>query len=142
MRRSLILLSLSIVALYLLLLPANHSEAEDAFWYAYDVENGSLIDTLHPHHLLYIPLNRAIYLTGITERSYPLMVGVNVVLGVATVCLFVLLLRKIGMPSGYALTMGASLAFSYGYWRYSVEVEVYILAAFAATLLCWVVLSN
>ncbi len=118
-------------AIYLCTLPVNRSEAEDAYMYAYDVETKSMQDLLHPHHLLYGPLGKGIYDVsreiGLAERALPVLVGLSLLSGICALALFSLLLGRYGgIGQSRALPLSACLGASYGFWRYSVEAEIYL----------------
>ncbi|MDA0322125.1 MAG: hypothetical protein O2923_05340 [Verrucomicrobia bacterium] len=118
-------------AIYLCTLPVNRSEAEDAYMYAYDVETKSIQDLLHPHHLLYGPIAKSIYDVsreiGLAERALPVLVGLSLFSGICALALFSLLLGRYGgIGQSTALPLSACLGASYGFWRYSVEAEIYL----------------
>jgi hypothetical protein len=122
-----------LAAFYIATTPANRSEADDAFWYAWDVEQSSWAGLLQPFHLLFLPLSRVVWLgastAGLAERSYPILTIMGAVAAAATVVIcWDLLVRRISMNRAQAAVAVGLLAFSYGFWRYSAEVEVYALA--------------
>lgn len=107
----------------LLTVPANHSEAEDAYFYARMVESGQGAELFHRHHLLYLPLGRCFWIAsrylGLADRALPALIGMSAIAGAATVMLL------------WGLFPGASwaavgLLFSYGFWRYSTTAEIYV----------------
>lgn len=116
--------------LYFASAPANHSEAEDAMKYMYQFSAGGVYDQFHPHHLLSNAFFHVLY-HGWNRFAAPvtpetLAVSVNVVFAMA--CLW--LMARIGLAMGLGTAPAAAAllftAFSYGFWRYSVECEVYI----------------
>lgn len=134
------LIVLSVV--YLVTSPDHRQEAEDSYDYAAAVEFGEFADLLYPYHLLYLPLVDSFYTPakalGIADRAHPLMVLLGAVTAAATVVLFVSLLRRwLQIPWAVAVFGGGALAFSYGFWRYSGEAEVYALASLIAVVLLW-----
>ncbi|AKJ65497.1 DUF2723 domain-containing protein [Kiritimatiella glycovorans] len=120
--------------LFLLTFPENHTEAEDAYDYAWNVERGGEA-LFHSFHLLYLPLMRA--LRGFirpfsTElHAYPVMAAVSLLSGAAAVAALFLVVRRL-RDTGVALFAAAGLTFSYGFWRYACEAEVYVPASLAA----------
>lgn len=129
--------AIALLALYSLTIPQNHTETEDAFDYAYRVRSGSTADLIFPHHLIYLPAARALYRTGLFPDAFSMMVRMNVLLGVGAVLLTCRVARdRFGLGAPAALVASAFLAFSYGFWRYSVAAEVYIPAIFVQALLC------
>lgn len=123
-------------ALVLLLLtcPANHTEAEDAFEYSRLVEQGSGAEIFHPRHLLYLPAGKAVVRLcqagGYGGRAYPVLVAISMFSGAAAL-VSVLGLMRLLVPSGSDGRFGAFLAmggllFSYGFWRYACETEIYV----------------
>ena len=49
---------LPMLAIYMLTLPNNHNEAEDALLYINKVQNGSFEELFHPSHMLHLPASR------------------------------------------------------------------------------------
>ncbi len=141
-RRSVAAIALFLLALaliYIITIPGNKTEADDAFHYSRQVELEDA-PAPHPHHLVYIPAMRMLFnmfqAVGYSGRPYPMLLAVSLVSGIG--CL-VLLLR--GIPFGdkrggwLAATMLAAL---YGFWRYSVDVEIVIPATLLAiAAFCW-----
>lgn len=110
----------------LLTVPANHSEAEDAYFYARIAEQGVPAEMFHAHHLLYLPLMRSLFVVaesvGYSGRSLPLLIGFSMLSGALAVCLFAVLAGK----KKTGVLFAAALLFSYGFWRYSTTAEIYI----------------
>lgn len=129
--------------LYALSIPQNHTETEDAYWYAFDVRTKGAAELLHPHHLIYLPVARLLYGTGLFGDAFNMMLWIDVLLGAATVALAWQIMRtRLNLRVESSLVGCALLALSYGFWRYSVAVEVYIPAMFAQALLCLAVLRK
>lgn len=126
---------------YLLTAPVNRSEAEDAYAYAWQVEQPSWQATVHPHHLLYGPAMKALLSAaralGYRGRSHPLMCGVGAFSAALALLLLFLLLRRSGIRTALAAASAAGLGVSYGFWRYAAEAEIYApAAALAVATLC------
>jgi hypothetical protein len=135
---------------YILTGPGNRTEADDAFWFAYDIENRNIRDLVgseHTAHLLFMPLARGLWnltkLLGFEVRAYDTIRLANCVLAAASVVLLGYTLRNRLRLSSFAAVAGAmGLALSYGFWRYSNETEVYALAVLMIVGLCWVCFSG
>lgn len=97
MRKTLFIFLGSLVLL-LLTIPANHLEAEDAYFYARMAEEGSGIELFHPHHLLYLPFVRTAFrcaqAVGYSGRAFPLLIALSALAGAAAVTIFARLLAK------------------------------------------------
>lgn len=123
----------ALLGFFMLTAPANHSEAEDAYYYARMAELGAWPEMFHAHHLVYLPLMRLIFravqFAGYTGRSFPVLAGVSMISGALAVCLFAALLRRAGAKKIAATSFACALLFSYGFWRYSTTVEIYMPAA-------------
>lgn len=128
-----IVLFAALLGFFVLTAPINHSEAEDAYYYARMAEQGMSSEMFHAHHLLYLPLTRivfhAVQLTGYAGRAFPVLTGISMISGALAVCLFAALLRRTGMKNRVVWPFSAALLFSYGFWRYSTTVEIYAPAA-------------
>ena len=142
-RRPALAVFVACTLLYALTVPQNHTETEDAYWYAFDVRTKAPTELLHPHHLLYLPVARLLYATGLFPDAFEMMLWIDVLLGAATVALAWKIMRtRLNLRAEASLVGCALLALSYGFWRYSVAVEVYIPAMFAQAMLCLVVFRS
>ena len=125
-RRNPILFFLAVFCFLLLTVPANHSEAEDTYFYALMTEQGPAAEMFHAHHLLYLPLMRSLFVVaesvGYSGRALPLLIGFSMLAGALAICLFSVLAGKGRRGVLFAL----ALLFSYGFWRYSTAAEIYI----------------
>lgn len=123
------------IAIVYLFFP-NNNHLQDSWGYAGSVKHG--VDLFYAHHLLYIPLNRIIYI-GL-KALFPsldalsLMQFINGV--VALCCLF--LLRKIIIKQTNDTSNANVWMFfvgcSFGLMRFAVEAEVYIIPIFLSLL--------
>ncbi len=145
-----ILLFLATLVFFALVAPGNHSEAEDAFEYSRLIEEGSGAVLFHPHHLLYLPAQKAVFQTaqmlGYDGRSYYVARTVSMFSASIALFLFFLIARRMCGGSQMLPIVGTlGLLFSYGFMRYACEVEIYLpamalaLAAIYATLRKWFV---
>lgn len=130
-----------VVALvYWATIPTNQTEADDSYWYALDVESEPVTRLFHVLHLLFLPSMQVIFLgvraLGLADQAFFVMLAVSLLLGAGTVALMFAVLRdRLSTPWPLALAGSALVAFSYGFWRYSVAVESYIPAMFFSTWL-------
>jgi hypothetical protein len=123
--------ALLFAALYLLTLTSVHTF--DALSYILDVDRKPWRELFHPHHLAYGPLGAGIRLAasslgweGSAER---LLQAANALAGGLGAGLFAALLARL-TGRWQAAALGALLlGASYAYWYYTVEVEVYTIAA-------------
>jgi len=126
------LLFVASILFFIVIMPGNHSEAEDAFEYARVIEQESGRILYHPHHIAYLPLQKAIYVgmkkMGYLGRAYPLAQAVSMVSGAFALLLFFSIVRQISKTKndGFAFLATAGLLFSYGFMRYACEVEIYL----------------
>ena len=120
--------------------PENRTEADDAFWYAWDVETAPWPGLLHPHHMLYLPICRLVWLVvralGLADRAYPALVVTGAITAAAAIVVsWDILVRRLNFDGSLAALAAGLLAFSYGFWRYSAEVEVYAFALLWSAIL-------
>lgn len=146
-KTSIYLFCLCLFAILVISVPENHTEAEDAFDYATQAEKSNGLTSYHVRHLLYIPFAHVAYVAasnfGIAGRSYDLMILISIVASVLTVLIYVMILRdRLRLPSRLAFLSALFLISSYGFWRYSVEAEVYALASLFVVLLLYMSLAE
>lgn len=127
-------LGLAVLVLLVVTPPVgNHSEAEDAFLYALQVESLPYSSLWHPHHAVYHPLMKTFYNLSGAERSFPVMQLFSRLCAAGAVVLFWLLLgRTVAFSPRSQIAVTACFALSYGFWRYANEVEVYSFAILVA----------
>jgi len=113
----------------------------DALSYILDVDRKPWSELFHPHHLLYGPL-------GAVIRALATVIGwhgsvavwlqvINAIAGAIGVTVLFVLCRSVTRSTGAALIASISMGFSYAYWYYAVEVEVYTLAVVALIAGLW-----
>ena len=148
------------LALYVLTISGNLSIAHDSIHYINRIDAGPTTDLAfrtdgvlrrdlfyHPHHLLYNGLASAwvalCRTAGVASDSSYLVSLLNAVFGSLTLCVFYLLLRtRLGLGRATALAGTALPALSFGFWFYSVCVEVYIIPVFLLTLSLYLLTSS
>jgi len=118
-------------ALYLLTWVGNVGDTDDVYYFAYLVENFPLNYVGDPRLMLYKSLMQGLYQVahalGIPITGLQLMRGFSALCGAAVVIVFFRLLARDLRVHVYAAAAGtALLAFSYGFWRYAIEAEVYV----------------
>jgi hypothetical protein len=140
----------ALAAIYMLTGPGNRSEADDAFWFADDIEHGSIQKLLsggHSAHLLFLPMARGLFnllrLIDTDIRAYDAIRLTNCLVAATAMVLLSSMLRRRFQLSWFAATTGAAgLAVSYGVWRYANETEVYAVAILVIVALCLVGFSG
>lgn len=118
---------------------ANRTEADDAFEYAWQIEQGGQEWLYHPHHLLYAAVAKDAYigarLLGYSGRAYPLLRLISALCGAGSILMFFqFCYRRFSLRPVSSLLCAGLLMFSYGFWRYANEAEVIIPACFV--MLC------
>jgi hypothetical protein len=129
-----IVLGVLFLGVFLITVPENHSEADNAFRYAWDVEHAPLHETLHRHHVLYVPLCKVVHagvrVLNSDARSYPVMIGLSMLAGaVALAFLYLAFRRHLGFGGEVACFSAGLVGASYGFWRYACEAEIPVVAA-------------
>ncbi len=147
-----VIIFFGVFLLYASTIPGNHTEAEDVFDYAWEIENHQVSELFYSSHLIYHPLMKVVFsaaeFCGYDGRVYPLMIGFSLLCGALTIALFYLLLSRIsnvfttGSVPISIFHLPLFLAFSYNFWRYSCEGEVYIPALAATVLSLWVIVRS
>lgn len=127
---------------FLISFPGNRSEADDGFHYAYLVKTQGWAHLLQPRYLLFLPLCKVLY--NLTRLDpYLLMCIVSSLCSAGTLLLcYRLMSRVMQLPRSAALWGCAFLLFSYGYWRYSVEAEVYSISNLFCVAVLYIILRG
>ena len=120
---------------------ANHTEADDAFEYAYMVETSHHAWLYHPHHLLYGAVTKSVYTVvqtlGYGGGAYSFLVFISALSAAGALFLFYrFCYQRYSMRPVSSLFATGFLALSYGFWRYACEAEVILPAGF---LVLWAV---
>jgi hypothetical protein len=130
--------------MYFITAPGNRTEADDAFWFACEVDRGGLRDQLLGHiaHLLYLPvmsgIHQALDWLSIRLSTYDLLrLLSNLAAPSAALAFFAVAKNRFRISSNAALASTAGLCVSYGFWRYANEAEVYTLAAALTLAALW-----
>lgn len=114
----------------------NRTEADDAYDYALQLEQGYPKGIFHPHHLLVGTVMRPAYRLatwlGYEGRAIGFMVFVSALCAAGTACLFRGVCRLHLNPGQMeSLLATGFLVFSYGFWRYANEAEIVMQASVA-----------
>jgi hypothetical protein len=122
---------LVLVTLYMLTDPGNRFESIDGYDYARAAETVALRFAHDTRSLLFHKLNRLLYLgsqaLGLPFDAHRIIRTVSMLAGAASVVLLArLLTERFAVSRDVGVLAGAILATSYGFWRYAVEVEVYV----------------
>ena len=122
---------LFIALVYFSTMSVNHSEAEDSQYYLMNISRGSLSDQVHPNHLLYNLIN---YIFLHTWQFFGYEGGVELpvkVINIAGSLGCILLIYQLASYLNFSFLLRYfcifAVAFSCGFWWYSVECETYIL---------------
>lgn len=120
---------------YMLLMPVNRTENDDGYHYAYLLLHGNSEHLYQSRFPLFLPFEKLIY-TGLTALhlltdAYQSMIWVSSVFAAAALFIFYLIVRNRFMLSHKSSVLSMLfLAFSYGFWRYAVEAELYSISHF------------
>ncbi|ADG76730.1 Glycosyltransferase RgtA/B/C/D-like domain-containing protein OS=Tsukamurella paurometabola (strain ATCC 8368 / DSM / CCUG 35730 / CIP 100753 / JCM 10117/ KCTC 9821 / NBRC 16120 / NCIMB 702349 / NCTC 13040) OX=521096 GN=Tpau_0076 PE=4 SV=1 [Tsukamurella paurometabola] len=110
-------------------LARSHSEAEDAAQYILNVTNGD--DLFHSNHLLYGPVNwvnfRLWEALGYAGDAVVPMQVLSVSASLVSVWLVYRIALRVGASLPLSLAATGWVAFSFGFWVYSLEADTYLL---------------
>lgn len=113
--------------------PQNRTEVDDGYWYAQLVRDEEISNLFNPRFMVFLPLVKILYqasnsLLGHID-AYSFMSSLSIVLsGITIVLLFDVLRKNLNLNFHASLIGSLLLLFSYEYWRYSYEAEVYIIS--------------
>lgn len=124
-----------LIAFYALTRSLNHSESYDSINYALFAENFPLGTAPDSRNILFHVVNRILFVTSqwleLNIGALELIASVSIVTGALSVVIFAWLMKnRFGVSSFAAWTGAAFLGLTYGYWRYTGAVEVYIPSIF------------
>jgi len=117
----------------------NRTEAEDVYEYALMVEQGADHPWFyHEHHLLYAPMMKAGYVAmktlGYEGRAILVMRLLSALSAAGTLFFFFLFCyKRYSLRPVSSLLATAFMGLSYGFWRYSAESEIPLIASFFVT---------
>jgi len=125
-----------------LLLIRNYAYYWDGVDYAWQVENAPFQYLFHPHHLVYTPFMKALFLGfssfGLNIRSLDFMIVLNILFGIVYLFLCYFLLKRIFINKQYLAPLGTliiAITYTFGtYWR---NVDAYIIPLAITTLILY-----
>ena len=127
-----------VATVYLLTLSGNHSETEDSLNYAIRIRDDPHSQFFEGVHVVFDWVAWVVYevvrAVGITRDPLRTIQVFDALLAAAAVALLAGILLRAGVSRAATLVACGIIAFSYGFWKNSVEVEVYTLSAFALVL--------
>jgi hypothetical protein len=125
----------TVALVYLLTLSGNHSETEDSVNFARRIRDDPHSHFFEGAHVVFDWVAWAFYelvrATGITQDPLRTVQVFDALLAGATVGLLAAVLASAGVSPAGRLVACGTLAFSYSFWRNSIDVEVYTLSAVA-----------
>jgi len=124
-----------LVTFYWMTRPLNHAESYDSINYVLFAENFPLGTAPDSRNILFHAFNRILVVTsdtlGLNIGSLELLSSVSILTGALSLMLFAGLMKKrFGVSTFSAWAGAAFLGSTYGYWRYTGAVEVYIPSMF------------
>lgn len=136
-----------LAGLFILTAPVVHIEANDAYLFAHDIEKASFSEAINPRHVIFAPINRALFAgaraIGIADRVVGVVSVTNALVAAGAVILQIQILRRrLDVPLRSSLLGGILLAVTYGFWRFSAEIETYMWGVLTALALVYVITSN
>ncbi|VGO12175.1 hypothetical protein PDESU_00726 [Pontiella desulfatans] len=123
--------------------PVNRTEAEDAYEYAWRLENESGMALLDAHHLLFLPLAKVVSTVVPHARALGVLgfIG-SVATALMLYCFYRVLHSQLGVRPRDALVASLVPGVSYGVWRYAAEAEIYALSGMFAVWLLAVAIKS
>lgn len=133
---------MSLAAFFILTVPANHSLSRDAYMLGWIIRDGSVTVVEHPRLFLFIVAMQAYYAAADLVLPDPDLFHLVAVANAATAALAIVLLVRLqavalGVSRVAAWLSAGMMAATYGFWRYSAEIEVYA----SSVLICVALLS-
>ncbi len=127
------ILFLFFLIIYLLFISEIPSLTHDSITYANEIESGEVV--LHPHHLLYHVLSllwyKLLIFLSFGGTALAKIASLNAFFGAAGIAVIYKILKDdLRLDIFTSISMSAIAGFSFGYWFYSVSVEVYIIPLF------------
>jgi len=136
----LVLFFLGIPLIYFIYLPVSYSFDGTVFsqMLRYALLKHDWLAVVQTHHLLYFPINYLIYRVLEALFHYRVLEFFHLQLfsmffGIATLMLVERMLKKLNLNQLMRLIGVSAIAFSYGFWQFSVDAEVHIPGVFFVT---------
>ncbi len=139
-------LFLFFVAIYALTIPQNQTESWDRLDYLYRASSADWGGTDSARELIYKAMNRVVFLAadlfGASGKTAWLLTAVSILSGAGAIVFVAAIFAKFFRLDSISAVIGSSiLGFSFGLWRFSVEVEVYAPAIFLIFASLYLLLS-
>lgn len=124
-----------LITFYALTRPLNHSESYDTLSYVLIAENFPLGTAPDSRNILFHAFNRIVVVAtsslGLGISALDLLTSLSILASALSLMLFARLMKtRFGVSSFSAYAGAAFLGLTYGYWRYTGAVEVYIPSMF------------
>lgn len=141
-QRTMMLVSIStaVITLMVYLGTLTHVHTFDALSYILDVSRKPWQQLFHPHHLAYGPFGALMVSISQTDPARALQ-WANAIAGSLGSALLCAIVYRRWQRVDVAVLAALSCAFSYAYWYYAVEVEVYTLATLCIIAVMWCVMD-
>ncbi len=130
----LVILLIVLTALYILALPTRHFTS-DAINRLEFTEGHNLFELWHSQHLLAQLPGYAAYLVLNNLRAYQAIQLIDALMSGITVAAIYAAARSLGAKGWIALLAGLAICFSYGFWHYATDPDVYSPVMMAVALL-------
>ena len=132
--KSLLVLCL-LVTFYAITRPLNHSESYDTISYTLFAENFPVGTAPDSRNILFHAFNRILFVAsdtlGLNIGTLELLASISILTGALSLMLFARLMKtRFGVSTFSAYAGAAFLGLTYGFWRYTGAVEVYIPSIF------------
>ena len=119
----------------------------DGIQFAQEIETGSGGPWfLHPNHLLYSPLGRALWVAakaiGWDVRALTVLQAVSMLTGAAAAALLLLVLLETGASIYVALCFSLAFAFSATWWRFATDAGSYVPSTFLVLVCLWLLVRK
>ena len=116
-----------------------------SLWLAQAIQTGHLGEYYHPHHLFYGPASYLFYKClaafGIKFSVVVTLQLLDILFAFSTILLFLILCYQKTKDRFVSIVFGLLLAFSFGFWFFSIEPEVYIGYTFSIFVSIFILLS-
>ena len=124
-----------LITFYAMTRPLNHSESYDTISYVLIADNFPLGTAPDSRNILFHAFNRIVVVAsnslGLTIGTLELLASISILASALTLMLFARLMKtRFGVSTFSAYAGAAFLGLTYGYWRYTGAVEVYIPSMF------------
>lgn len=132
---------------YMLLMPVNRTENDDGYHYAWLLVHGNAAELFQSRYPLFLPFEKLVlnllHLINFQPDPYLMMACISSLFTAGALFFaYLIFRRRFMLGSRIALLSMLLLAFSYGFWRYAVEAELYGISHFLVFLTLYVLSSG